>query len=317
MPMNGHEKHLPPAKPGGRGWPSVRGRITAWTAGVFTVALLVFAAVGILGERRRIRELEAAHAEGLLAHLAGMPELQGDPETATARLALLLPSLRSAGGEVRLVGLPPDGAMAARCPLALWPLSLGGRAFELRYYSDGKRMRELTTHSLVVHLLYGVLALGALVGGLWWILTRSLVEPLRAIASVIDRITSGGGWLSVVPQTDAELCPLARSVLELGPGLESQVNEWIVAERRAGVAVALSSLHSVVEPPLERMRRTLEGTLPAAGDAWRARSPLLLAELDLVEEALAREERRLFRSEGLDARNVARARLSAADVSEI
>ena len=275
------------------GCPSLRGRIMAWTTGVFALTLAIFAAIGIVEERRMVRDLETSQAAALLGHLAGMPEFQNDRRAAEARLALLQPSMRAAGGLVRLASLADvSGTVPRAGTLARWPLSLAGQPFELRYESDGKRLAALTMRTALIHGAHGVLSIGALLLGLWWILGRNLVAPLREISRAIDRMRAGNGWQFAIPRTDAELSPLVQAVAELGPGLEQQVYQWITAERRAAVATALSSIRRGSAEPMSRLVAAVAESEASAGSAEeRARLPALRADLAMVAEALEREER--------------------------
>lgn len=274
------------------GWPSLRGRIMAWTTAVFGLTLGVFAVIWIGEVRGQVRDLEAAQADMLLGHLAGMPEFQADERAAQERLAALLPSLRRAGGEIRLAEPATGGPAGAQADtLARWPLSLEGRAFELRYESDGKRLAALMRRTALVHTAQALVAVAALVLGLWWILTRNLVVPLREICRALDRMRRGAGWRFAVPQTDAELSPLVQAVAELGPGLEEQVYEWITAERRAAVATALSSIENAVAGPLARIRTALaESETEAAAPEERERLRAVRANLDRLSDALTKGE---------------------------
>lgn len=287
------------------GWPTLRGRITGWTMGVFALTLSVSAAIGVVEERNQVRTLEAAQAEALLGHLAAMTGFQGDAEAAKAQLAPLLPSLRRAGANLRLAALAGEaGAGPQPEALARWPLSIGGRAFELRYESDGRRLTALTRRAVLFHAAEAAAALGALLLGLRYILKRNLVHPLREISRAVDRMRGGGGWRFVAPQTDAELFPLVRAVAELGPGLEEQVSEWLAVERRAAVAGALSSIQKSIAGPLSRVRAAVAGNeiLPTAAEE-RARLSSVRADLERIGEAFAQEERyQLIRSDGRSAR---------------
>lgn len=288
-----------------RGWPTLRGRITGWTLGVFALTLVASAVVGITEERSQVRALEAAQAEALLGHLAAMTGFQGEAEAAKAQLAPLLPSLRRAGANLRLVALGGDGSAGPQPEaLARWPLSIGGRAFELRYESDGRRLTALTRRAVLFHAAEAALALGALLLGLRYILKRNLVDPLREISRAVDRMRGGGGWRFVAPQTDAELSPLVRAVAELGPGLEDQVSEWLAVERRAAVAGALSSIRKSIAGPLSRVRAAVaESGIPPTAAEERARLSSVRADLERIGEAFALEERyQLIRSDGREAR---------------
>ncbi|MBL8115521.1 MAG: hypothetical protein JNK60_21750 [Acidobacteria bacterium] len=265
----------------------------AWTTGVFGLALAIFAVIGLVDQRRMVLDLETSQAVALLGHLAGMPEFQNDRRVAEARLVLLQPSMRTAGGVVRLTPLGAASGVEPRAgTLARWPLSLAGQPFELRYESDGKRLAALMRRTALVHALHGTLSIGALLFGLWWILGRNLVAPLREISRAIDRMRAGSGWQFVVPQTDAELSPLVRAVAELGPGLEQQVYQWITAERRAAVATVLSSIKRGSAEPMSRLDAAIVESEASAGSAEeRVRFSALRADLGAVREALEREER--------------------------
>lgn len=288
-----------------RGWPTLRGRITGWTMGVFALTLSASAIIGVVEERNQVRTLEAAQAEALLGHLAAMTGFLGDAEAAKAQLAPLLPSLRRAGASLRLVALGGDGSAGPQPEaLARWPLSIGGRAFELRYESDGRRLTALTRRAALFHAAEAAVALGALLLGLRYILKRNLVAPLLEISRAVDRMRGGGGWRFVAPQTDAELFPLVRAVAELGPGLEEQVSEWLAVERRAAVAGALSSIQKSIAGPLARVRAAVAESevLPTAAEE-RVRLSSVRADLERIGEAFAQEERyQLIRSDSRGAR---------------
>lgn len=64
----------------------------------------------------------------------------------------------------------------------------------------------------------------------------------------------GGGWHTILPQTDSELEALAGAVKQLGPGLESQVHQWVEAERRAAVALLFNAVRSQIREPLREVR---------------------------------------------------------------
>ena len=286
-------KETPGNTPGLARSPSLRGRITAWTTGVFGVTLAVFATIGIVEERRQVREFERLQATALLGHLARMPEFQKDRHAAEAQLALLQPSVETAGGVVRLAPLTVVSGGSPRAEaLARWPLSLGGQPFELRYASDGKRLAALTMRIALLHTVLGTLSIGGLLLGLRWILGRNLVVPLHEISQAIDRMRAGNGWQFVAPRTDAELSPLVHSVAELGPGLEQQVEQWITAERRAAIATALSSLKKGFAEPMSRLTAALENAeATSESPADKARLSSVRADLAAVAEVLEREER--------------------------
>ncbi len=79
----------------------------------------------------------------------------------------------------------------------------------------------------------------ALLAGTEWILRRKLMAPLRAIAHAVGLMRDGRGWAPRLPRIDEELRELSEALGGLGPGLEQQVHEWVEAERRGAIALAL------------------------------------------------------------------------------
>lgn len=278
---------------------SLRLRIRAWNAAVITLTVALLTSAEIYQGRQELLRTERAHVEALLAHLAHMPEFQRDAQTATARLALLRDSLHAAGGELELVPSREGAAAGAANPggvLATWRLSLREGSFDLRYRTDPGRPGSLTRRSILTHLLYGFLALAALVAGTEWILRRNLVVPLRSLSHQLDRMQGGGGWLAKAPPTDEELAGLARAVADLGPGLERQASEWIEAERRSAVALTVANIRSRLREPLERalaLIADLRAREDVAGDG-KPELLALLASLDRISRVPAAEEQPLL-----------------------
>ena len=232
-----------------------------WIVLVSTATLFAFTAAAILEERRRLLETEAVHASTLLGHLAHMPEFQGDAREAEARLTLLHGSLTAVGGRLELTAPGEDSSVASWTVLARRRLALRDADLELRYRADPARLRRVTRAAVVIHSVHGIVALAALLLATEWVLRRNLLAPLRALTHQVGLIRDGRGWAPQLPQTDQELRELSEALRGMGPGLEQQVREWIQAERRSAVALALM-----------RTRRRLQET--------RGRVLALLAELE-------------------------------------
>ena len=262
---------------------SLRSRVTLWNAAVMAATLTALMLAAIHEERGQIVRTEAAHARALLEHLARMPEFQDDVGTVRSHLELMRESLR-ASGDVLALAPRAERILAPENPgarlVATRSLSLRQGEFELRYVSDGDRIRGALRRSVAMHILYGLAALAALVAGTEWILRANLVVPLRSLSRQLDHMRDGRGWLTHLPHTDEELAGVARAVGDLGPALERQVNEWIQAERRAAVALALRSIRS-------RLRESEDQTATAA-------SAVVQAERDRYARVLADEERAVF-----------------------
>lgn len=278
---------------------SVRVRLGGWTILVCSLTLAVFSATAVVEERSQVLRTETAYANALLTHLAQMPELQGDLGAAAAHLLPLRALLRTLGGDLELA--PAGGTGEARgdrglavgwTVLAAHAVPRGDGPFELRYLNDRRRVRAATLRSAGIHLLHGGLALVALLFGIDWILRRRLLAPVRALSEQVHRMRAGGGWISSVPSTDAELEGLARAVGDLGPDLERQVREWIEAERRAGVALAIAGIRGRIREPHRRAVETVAELLdygPLAAEAsGRLRS--VLTDLERLPQALAEQE---------------------------
>jgi hypothetical protein len=253
---------------------SIRARMRFWTVTVSTLTLTAFTGAGILEERRQLLETEAGHASALLEHLAHMPEFQGTAGDAARRLAMLHGSLGPVSGTLELA-VPGSGeGQLPWTVLARRRLPLHDAELELRYRADPVRLSRLTRRAVLIHSVHGMVALAALLAGTEWILRRKLVAPLHAISHEVALMRDGRGWAPRLPGTDEELRELSEALRALGPGLEQQVHEWIEAERRGAVALALARTRrplreargrvlqllaelegAWVEPPLDRERR--------------------------------------------------------------
>jgi len=259
------------------GQSSIRARIRFWIVVVSTATMVAFTTAAILEERRRLRETEAVHAATLLEHLARMPEFQGTARDAEARLAALSGSLTVVGGRLDLAPPAQDRGAPPRTVLARHRLSLRDTDLELRYHADPARLQRVTRDAVVIHSVHALVALAALLVAVEWILRRNLLAPLRALTHQLDLIRDGRGWVPQIPHTDEELRDLSEALRGMGSGLEHQVREWIEAERRSAVALALV-----------RTRRRLQET--------RVRLLDLLAELQGVWVVAPPDRERRIRS---------------------
>lgn len=270
---------------------SLRLRIGGWTVAIFTLTLGLVTAAGILDDRRQLFRAQAEQARALLAHLAQMHEFQGDFETAASSLALVRDSLAGSGGSVELV--PATATREAKGEVvARQALSLGGGSFELLYLRDGGRVREMMRRSVFLHMIHGLVALGLLLAGMELILRRSLLAPLHALSRQVMRMQTGGGWHPVSPATDSELAELASAVENLGPGLEEQVHQWVNAERRSAVTLALNHIRVGLRGSL-RDAQALIGDLQARRLVAPSGTPKLrsiLGHLDEIRGVLQIEE---------------------------
>lgn len=234
----------------------LRWRVSLWNAGVIASTLAVLTGATIYEERRQLVRAEVSNATALLEHLAHMPEFQADVETVASHLALMRESLRAAGGDLDLVPAiqeaPPATGEGASQVTATRALSLREGAFRLRYLTNPDRLQSALRRSIAMHLLYGFVALTALLGGTEWILRKNLVVPLQLLSRQIEGMRDGRGWLRKERHTDEELASVAHAVAELGPALERQVSEWIEAERRSAVALAIRNIRGRLAVPKSR-----------------------------------------------------------------
>lgn len=283
---------------------SLRGRLFRWSVLVMGPAVALLTAAAIWEGRREVLRQEAGQGGALLQHLAHMDEFRGTLAAARSRLEAVSDLLRATEARIELVPrLPARRTKGVLSPpelsgdvLATQPLSLVDGDFELRYRADPRKFRAIAVRSATTHVVYGVLVLGALIGGTQWILRRKLLAPLSRIAHKVDSMRKGGGWLPILPPTDSELAGLARSVRELGPGLENQVLQWVEVERRAVAATLLNDLDKSLSEPRRRMM-ALAGDLQARGvvtPEGKARLRALNCEIDRIVEILRLEEAARF-----------------------
>lgn len=287
----------PTAAPKQRWRTSLRLRVSLWNAGVISVTLAVLTGAAIHEERRQLVRAEAANASALLDHLVHMPQFQEDVATVRAHLELMRGSLRAAGGALDLVPRASRPAEAANAEasgvIATRALALREGAFELRYSSSGDRLEQTMWRSVAMHLLYGVVALAALLAGTEWILRANLLAPLRSLSRQIERMRDGHGWLSRVPPTDEELSSVAGAVADLGPALERQVHEWIEAERRSAVAQAIRNIRVRLAGSTDVLDAALTGT-QTSGSLASGSGLFQLAVL--VQDAIHAERERIGRA---------------------
>lgn len=266
---------------------SLRLRVSGWNAAVMAGTLTALALATIHEERRQIVRTEVANAQALLQHLARMPEFQVDARMVRSHLEHMRESLSASGDALALAprgeGSPAPITTRAGRVVATHSLSLQQGEFDLVYVSDGARLRTALRRSIAMHFLYGVAALAALIAGTEWILRANLVVPLRSLSRQLDDMRDGRGWLPRLQHTDEELAGVARAVGDLGPALERQVNQWIEAERRAAVALAIKSIRSRLCEPRAHPR----------GDASDLDAE---AERDRIARALLAEENAAFGS---------------------
>lgn len=251
------------------GTSSIRARVRLWTVIVSTATLMAFTGAEILEQRRQLLATEAGHASALLEHLAQMPEFQATAGEAARRLALLQGSVSAADGGLELAAPGSSVAQPRWSVLARRRLALRDADLELRYRVDSARLGGLVRRSARIHAVYGLVALAALLAGTEWILRRKLMAPVRAMSHQVALMRDGRGWTPRLPGTDEELRELSEALLGLGPGLERQVHEWIEAERRGAVALALARTRL----PLRRAHGRVLQLLAEFEDASAARPP--------------------------------------------
>ncbi len=299
-PDRRREGPTPPRRPR-----SLRLLLSGWIVAVFTATLALFTAAGIVEERRQILRNETEEARAFVEHVAQMPEFK-TPSTfgeAAPHLASLRGLLRAAGADLEMTPRRSIALERSAGPtelttgvLATRQVSLSDGTFDLAYRKDPGRFREMAARSVTIHVLHGVLALAALVAGTEWILRRRLLAPLARISHQVDHMRSGGGWLTILPQTDSELEVLAGAVGRLGPALERQVHQWVEAERRAAVAFMLNVVRSELREPVREVRArasNLEArnfVSPAGKHELRE----LVAATNRLTEALAAADRMTF-----------------------
>jgi HAMP domain-containing protein len=279
--------------------------LSGWIVAVFTSTLALFTAAGIVEERRQILRNDTDQARAFVEHVAQMPEFKM-PSTfgaAAPHLASIRDLLRAAGADLEMTPRPLRTRTGSAGPrelttgvLATRQISLSDGVFELAYRKDPGRYREMAARSVTIHVLHGVLALAALVVGTEWILRRRLLAPLARISHQVDHMRSGGGWLTILPQTDSELEALAGAVGRLGPALERQIQQWVEAERRAAVAFMLNVVRSELREPVREVRARASDleARDLVSPAGKLQLRALVAATNHLTEALAAADRMTF-----------------------
>lgn len=276
---------------------SLRTRIRWWIVASTTITVGLVTTFGVMEDRRQIERAEVAYLTGFLEHLSAMPEFRRDSGTVRSHLRMLAPSFARTGGRLALVPLSsasqaPSGSGIVACQA----LDLSDGRFTLHYWSDGRFVRDRFRSALAIQLLQAALTIAGLVGGIEWILRRSLLGPLGTISRQIERITEGGGWLASVPATDLELDRLTKALRALGPGLEEQTRQWIATERRCAVAASLSGIRERTLGPLRSAHLELSqleaGSVRDAETKRRLRRAAL--SIEELSAALADSETQWF-----------------------
>lgn len=236
-----------------------------------------------------VLSVQSALGQSLVDHLSGMPEFRSGRPHAASQVRHLETLLGPAGIRLELVeaGTPlRDGTLAT----AALPLPEG--ALELRYRTDAPWLEALVRRAVLFHAAVGVAALALLVGGMHVIIRSRLSEPLRRISHQIRFMKSGGGWSPKLPAADEELRELEAALLELGPGLQVQVHQWVEAERRAAAVTAISRLRGRLRDPQRRALASL-GDLLAKGlvaPDGRGRVRDISRDLDSLSREIEAEE---------------------------
>ena len=272
---------------------SLSGRLGQWSAFTLVAAIATLTATALFEERRMVLAVQSALGQSLVDHLSGMPELRSGLHHAESQVGHLEAFLGPAGIRLELVeaGVPPREGTVAAAPL---PLPEG--RFELRYRTDAPWLEALVRRAVLFHAAVGVAALALLLGGTRAIIRSRLSEPLRRISHQIRFMKSGGGWTPRLPAADEELRDLEAALLELGPGLQIQVQQWVEAERRAGAVGAISRLRSRLRDPQRRARASL-GDLLARGlvaPDGRGRARDISRDLDSLSREIEAEESATF-----------------------
>ena len=240
---------------------SIRRRLARWTfaATAATIAALTAATVAV--QRSVVLDLQKAAGEALLAHLATMPDLQGESVDVRRAVAAISDRLHASGSRLELApasGAPSSGIVATR------HIDLSDGAYELRYGAEDAWIDEVTRRTVLLHVLHGAIALGVLVLGAEWILRTRLVAPLRGLAHQVRFMASGGGWSPHLPEADAELGEVRLALAEMGPALHAQVVQWVEAERRAGAMAVTAALREKLKEPSRRVL-AIAGDMQARG----------------------------------------------------
>lgn len=269
---------------------SLRWRLGAWSAVTIVAAIATLTSAALFEERRMLRSVQSALGQSLVDHLSGMPEFRSDRPHAASQLRHLEAILGPAGIKLELA---PAGAPFSEGTLAAAALPLPEGPFELRYRTDAPWLEALIRRSVLFHAAVGTVALLILLIGTGAIIRSRLSEPLRRISHQIRFMKSGGGWAPKLPAADEELQDLEAALLELGPGLHAQVQQWVEAERRAAAIGAVSRLRARLREPQRRARASL-GDLLARGlvaPDGRGRVREISRDLDSISAEIEAEER--------------------------
>jgi hypothetical protein len=279
---------------GNRGQPvrtrSLRGRLGEWGTVTLVTAIATLTAAALFEERRMVHSVQSALGQSLVDHLSGMPELRSGRIHAASQVRHLETLLGPAGTSLELV---EAGTPSREGTLATATLPLPEGTFELRYRTDAPWLEALVRRAVLFHAAVGVAALALLLGGTHVIIRSRLSEPLRRISHQIRFMKSGGGWTPRLPAADEELRDLEAALLELGPGLQVQVQQWVEAERRAAAVGAISRLRARLRDPQRRARASL-GDLLARGlvaPDGRGRAREISRDLDSLSREIEAEER--------------------------
>lgn len=268
---------------------SLRGRLSEWTAFTLVTAIVTLTATALFEERSMVLSVQSALGQSLVDHLSGMPEFRSGRLHAASQVKHLETLLGPAGIRLELVeaGTPFGGGTLAAAPL---PLPEG--KFELRYRTDAPWLEALVRRAVLFHAAVGVAALALLLGGTHVIIRSRLSEPLQRISHQIRFMKSGGGWSPKLPAADEELRDLEAALVELGPGLQVQVHQWVEAERRAAAVGVISRLRARLRDPQRRAQASL-GDLLARGlvaQDGRGRAREISRDLDSLSREIEAEE---------------------------
>lgn len=275
--------------------PSLRRRLAIWIGAAFAISFAGLAAATVATERSLVAGLERAAAESLVAHLAAVPELEADTADARRHLDALAPTFAAGGASLEIA---PPAAPSSSHVVASRRIDLGGRTYELRYGADAPWVSRLLWRAVALHLLYGAAALALVLAGVEWILRTRLVAPLARIAHQVRFMGNGGGWSPQLPRADAEIGDVGQAIVELGPALQAQVEQWIEGERRAVIARALAEVRARLREPHRHLLalagdlQARDAVLPEAKPRLRA----LIAEIERLTSAIRELEVESFGS---------------------
>lgn len=237
---------------------SLRLRMGGSLAIALALVMSVMTAVSVVDVRRQYIETERTHAIALLDHLGQMSALREGETSARRELAAFAHYLRGAGIRVDLLTLPTSAGSSSMTAVAERMVRVGESPFLLRYSVTNTRLRSTLWRSVLLHVVYGAIAILATLAIAEWMLRRHVFSPLAMVERQLHHVGAGHGWLTLVPETDRELDGLASSVRTLGPSLERQVWEWIEADRRANGELLMSRLRGRAARSLVAIRATVE-----------------------------------------------------------